>query len=378
MIAAGGLKVAAKRTAFGDVGNTNRMASSKDDSALPGKTNFSDLNKSAKPLQERKSAALLRPAQRPLSLPGLKGPIGSQASAAMQSINENGETSQPQQKKTVIKRKTTVFKDEVSIAPVAVDTAAPPQEGSSAFALAPVHQNLPPRHHKSQPHLKDEKPVLRKTKSRFIKEQPVDEKQVNLLTLSSDAPDARSDGVELSERAPIALPPPEIAAPSAFVSQPKEAVSSPPAENKDIQQLILEQDRILAATAAEYVESTAPKPVSEPEECWEDEDNDIIYDDEGYTTARSYRSRDNTTGGPTIVLFPKVTAKTRREIAGAKQWVESIRTEDDAEDEYWDITMVSEYSEEIFAYMKELEVRRLQAPPRDTVLTLLDQNASQP
>ena len=336
------------------------MTSSKDDTALLGKTSSSDFGKNAKPLQERKSAALLRPAQRPLSVSGVKGLTGSQASVAMQSISEAGPTSQPPlQKKTVIKRKTTVFKDEVALAPAAADAVATSKEVSSALAVAPVHKNLAPRHHKSQPHLKDEKPVLRKTKSRFIKELPTDERQVNHLALSSDAPDTRSDGLELSGRIDIALPPLEIAAPSSFVSQPPQSeqdASSCEVEDKDVQQLILEQDRALAATAAQYVDSTAPKPISEPEEYWEDEDNDTTYDDEGYTTARSYRSRDNTTGGPTVVLFPKVTAKARREIASAKQWVESMRTEDDAEDEYWDITMVSEYSEEIFVYMKELEV----------------------
>jgi hypothetical protein len=99
----------------------------------------------------------------------------------------------------------------------------------------------------------------------------------------------------------------------------------------------------------------APPLVSEPEEYWEDEEE--IYDEQGYTTAHSYRSRgDNTTGGATTVLYPKVTNKIKNEIAAAKAFVESSRTIEEIEDELWDTSMVAEYGDEIFAYMRELEV----------------------
>lgn len=95
---------------------------------------------------------------------------------------------------------------------------------------------------------------------------------------------------------------------------------------------------------------------SEPEEYWDDEEYENEEDD-GYVTARSYRSRsENTTGGATTVLFPKYNPKARREIAMAKQFVESSRTADDIEDEMWDTSMVAEYGDEIFEYMREMEV----------------------
>jgi hypothetical protein len=95
---------------------------------------------------------------------------------------------------------------------------------------------------------------------------------------------------------------------------------------------------------------------SEPEEYWDDDEDDNDEDD-GYVTARSYRSRsENTTGGATTVLFPKYNPKARREIAMAKQLVESSRTTDDIEDEMWDTSMVAEYGDEIFEYMREMEV----------------------
>jgi hypothetical protein len=93
---------------------------------------------------------------------------------------------------------------------------------------------------------------------------------------------------------------------------------------------------------------------SEPEEYWDDDED---YEDDGYVTARSYRSRsENTTGGATTVLFPKYNQKARREIALAKQLVESSRTSEDIEDELWDTSMVAEYGDEIFQYMREMEV----------------------
>lgn len=115
-----------------------------------------------------------------------------------------------------------------------------------------------------------------------------------------------------------------------------------------------------------------PAP-SEPEEYWDDEDDDNDEDD-GYATARSYRSRgDNTTGGTTTVLFPKYNQKVKRELEMAKQIVEATRTKEDIEDEYWDTSMVAEYSDEIFEYMRELEVTTttLSFPPR-RMLTILD------
>jgi hypothetical protein len=96
--------------------------------------------------------------------------------------------------------------------------------------------------------------------------------------------------------------------------------------------------------------------VSEAEEYWEEEEEEV-YDEQGYTTAHSYRSRgDNTTGGATTVMIPKVSSNVERELAAAKMIVEGSRTREDIEDDAWDTSMVAEYGEEIFGYMRELEV----------------------
>ena len=100
------------------------------------------------------------------------------------------------------------------------------------------------------------------------------------------------------------------------------------------------------------------QPQSDPEECWdEEEDEKDNYDEEGYVTARSFRSMgENITGNATTTLVPRVNAKARKEIAAAKLLIESTKTPEDIEDDYWDTSMVNEYGDEIFGYMHELEV----------------------
>ncbi len=121
-------------------------------------------------------------------------------------------------------------------------------------------------------------------------------------------------------------------------------------------------DQLLSTQPAQPLAEPARKhrlaPVSEPEEYWEEEDAADNYDEEGYVTARSFRSRgDNTTGGATTILFPKVTQKVKKEFALAKELIEGSKTAEELEDEAWDTTMVAEYGDEIFEYMRGLEVR---------------------
>ena len=46
----------------------------------------------------------------------------------------------------------------------------------------------------------------------------------------------------------------------------------------------------------------------------------------------------------------------QQELEEAKAFVEKTRPKDDVEEEEWDVSMVAEYSDEIFEYMRELEV----------------------
>lgn len=102
-----------------------------------------------------------------------------------------------------------------------------------------------------------------------------------------------------------------------------------------------------------------PSSSEEAEEYWdeEEEQEQELYDEQGYTTAHSYRSHgDNTTSGPTTLLAPSVTADVREELEMAKDCVLQNQTEEEVEEEAWDVSMVAEYGDEIFEYMRELEV----------------------
>jgi len=80
---------------------------------------------------------------------------------------------------------------------------------------------------------------------------------------------------------------------------------------------------------------------------------DISDDDESdYATARS-RAGDNTTGVTTQVLVPRWTSKARKEISKLNEEYATLQDED----EEADISMVAEYGDEIFEYMRELEVK---------------------
>jgi G2/mitotic-specific cyclin 3/4 len=200
-----------------------------------------------------------------------------------------------------------------------------------------------PRHYKSQPLLKLEQPNLRRTQSRLLR-QPGDlmAKQDDTAALYVDAFEQQLQHVDAA----------------AYIQQQRQEGSQQVC-NMDTGRS--EDDEQYAEPRAEpqaMKDPPAPSVLAEPEEYW-DEDADEVYDDQGYTTAHSYRSHgDNTTGGVTTMLAPKVTAKVRKELEVAKAIVEEHRTQEEVEEETWDVSMVAEYGDEIFDYMRELEVRR--------------------
>ncbi|KAM3422880.1 hypothetical protein BST61_g362 [Cercospora zeina] len=111
------------------------------------------------------------------------------------------------------------------------------------------------------------------------------------------------------------------------------------------QQLYLPSQESQAVSAA-YHNST---PVIDQDDEYEDDDQD-------YMTARSFGISDQTQDLTTI-FNPQHTKKALVEIVEAKEHVEATRTAEDIEDEQWDTSMVAEYGEEIFEYMREMETR---------------------
>ncbi|KAL8716095.1 MAG: hypothetical protein Q9225_006222 [Loekoesia sp. 1 TL-2023] len=371
MAQAGGLKAAAKRTAFGDLSNAaNVSRPSKDDTAIPIKASTT-LSEKPVPVvaQEKRPTALLRPAQRPLSVSGLKSLLynvsGSNSQAAVK--QPPIDTQPPVQpavqkantKKLTTKKSTTVFKD------VAANCAEHPNaenELSKTAPLPPVHRELlPPQQPHQAKFCEDSKVDTQLRQDTVSKKQlplQIDNEPSSVIPSSEEAAPFRSDGIYIDNHGEIQY----------YVfsednrgkeDQAGESVERPAAVTQEAEESLANRvDRYLKEQNEETqasipVKQTLP-PVSEPEIYWDEEDG--TYEEEGYVTARSFKSRgENTTSGVTTVLFPKVNQKIKKELAAAKELIEGTRTAEDIDDETWDTSMVAEYGDEIFGYMRDLE-----------------------
>ncbi|GIZ46394.1 hypothetical protein CKM354_000952100 [Cercospora kikuchii] len=107
-----------------------------------------------------------------------------------------------------------------------------------------------------------------------------------------------------------------------------------------------ESQSVPGGASAVYASST---PVLDQYDEYDDDDQD-------YMTARSFGISDPTQDLTTI-FNPQHTKKALVEIVEAKEHVEATRTQEDIEDEQWDTSMVAEYGDEIFEYMREMETR---------------------
>ena len=371
---AGGLKLAAKRTAFGDVSNiANVSRPSKDDSAIGANGDYSISEKPVSLLQDKKAASFLRPAQRPLSVSGLKGLLNNVANSTNLPLVKQPvvDIQQPLQqtsqaayiRKLVTKKSTAVFKDTVTTQP---QYSAPEVQKPlpSTAPIAPVHRELQPRQQPKESNDSQEpRPTIQPEQSGQVGQGTAQALVPASLTAqaSSEEPAVlRSDGIYIDEQGQVQFYELEESIEHVEGFQPSDKaillpVEVPNPNGKTCQDQVL--DAYLAKSNLETLRRPNLVSVSEPEEYWDDEGEEN-YDEEGYATARSFKSRgENTTGGATTVLFPKFNQRTRKEIAAAKELVEGSKTVEELEDEAWDTTMVAEYGEEIFQYMKDLEVR---------------------
>ncbi|KAL8916266.1 MAG: hypothetical protein Q9208_008621 [Pyrenodesmia sp. 3 TL-2023] len=369
----GGLKAAAKRTAFGDLSNAvNVSRPSKDDSAILTKAN---INVSEKPVAiipvEKKPIALLRPAQRPISVSGLKSLLHNVPGIHSQALVKQApvESQQPVQpvqqantKKLAAKKSTAVFKD------VAISHPDPSKievEISKPAPLPPVHRELLPSQRLREAKLPEDPrpnsqrpqdPILENHQLAHAPEQPL-----NLLSSSETAP-FRSDGIYIDNHGDVQhyVFSEDIENIEEQVVEPSKT-DCPPAQSID-PKLVAEVDQYLRTQEGDNKADIAAQqklsPVLEPEEYWDEDDGN--YEEEGYVTARSFKSRgDNTTNGVTTIVFPKVNQKIKKELAVAKELVETSKTPEEIDDETWDTSMVAEYGDEIFGYMRDLEIKML-------------------
>jgi G2/mitotic-specific cyclin 3/4 len=361
----GGLKVAAKRTAFGDLSNTAKNLSIVDESSAAvylkhTTTSIQKENSLIVPAKE----AFLRPAQRS-SMLGNKSVSSTHQNLEshvpkVQNGRDDSRAAQPVVKQTFSRKTTTIYRDaEATKAPQIAEIASI----DSLQAFSNVNLVLQPRHHKSQPQLlKPAPPVLRRTQSKQIG-QLEEERKVGVIgdvteaqyedALEQQFPeqDYRARNPTTTEHSEyIERDYPEYHELEGLLEENLEAVAQRP----QAAEAYAAPQAVTRGTVAEPRELTAPA-MSEPEECWDDDDGQSGYDDPGYTTAHSYRSR---MADITTVAFPLMSSRDQQELEAAQLWVDSRRTEDDLEEEHWDVSMVAEYGEEIFSYMKELEVCR--------------------
>ncbi|PLB51133.1 G2/mitotic-specific cyclin [Aspergillus steynii IBT 23096] len=320
-------KNAPRRAAFGDVSNTaNLVQASRDDASLAGKKQLKVSEKPSAVVLEKKPAALSQPAQRPMSVTGLKGLLNnvSHPKPLEPSAKQLGVAQQTANTRKALNKRGTVFKD----------PSEPLAEKKELTSKETKSETNEAKHVPTAPSQQDNG------------EEEVVPKQELEELLSDDL----DPSIALSE-----LPEEED-----DVSK----VNDDDCKVQGLKENIKPEESHAAVTTLDRVakprDSIEHAPVqSEPEEYW-DEEEDENEEDDGYITARSYRSRgDNTTGATTAMLFPRFTQKVKRELARAKQIVEESRTQEDIEEELWDTSMVADYNDDIFDYMREQELKML-------------------
>lgn len=360
----------AKRTAFGDVSNVvAAKRASKDDS------NVLNTKKENHSLQEKKST-FLRPAQRPLSVSGLKNfLIGNSAdTVAKVPLNDHAKPSHPSHsKKTLTKKSTTIFKD------TSLETVLEDQVSEKCSDSTPTDGITQPSQ-STQNTL-----AVTQLPHKLLLPPPISSDVVDPVKLEiparSDISLPGIDGVKIdapgiwSEADTYTVPP-------ATLTQQRQIdvdhEQDPVITQNYIDALpILQEDTVdpVKVSAPQqphaYVPSSLgglydPQPMYDRQELepYLEEEYDDVYEEEGYVTARSFRSRgEDTTGGATMIFCPPANdTRAIRELEAARLVVETSRTMEDYEDENLDTSMVAEYGEEIFEYMRQQELRMMASP----------------
>ncbi|KAK0635388.1 cyclin-like protein [Bombardia bombarda] len=358
---------AKKRTAFGDVSNTARTISEvygKDAAKTRVKPSATVTSRDSRPDNKENSRMPADIAASKATVHGTKathgsvaapGPIAKPASrqSAFAPQQYSSTASSLLAKPSLPSKSTGVYIDRKENGAVARPVGAASTDDLVGLV---DKQNKNPRHYKSQPQLKTEQqPIIRRAQSKYLNRN---EKLVDI----EDVDDVDDNVTE--------------AAYEDAVEQFAKDVDARLSENMDGAAIVnhkqtahVDFDRQPHA-AHEYPDSLrhpkalpAAPALADPEEYWEEEDEQDLYDEQGYTTAHSYRSHgDNTTVGVTTIVAPKVTENIERELEVAKAIVLQNQTEEEIEEEAWDVSMVAEYGEEIFEYMRELEAHMLPNP----------------
>ncbi|RKF71900.1 G2/mitotic-specific cyclin cig1 [Golovinomyces cichoracearum] len=323
-------KATARRTAFGDVSNTAKtLSKSREDSGQIQ----NNLDKCVK-LHERKSASCIKQVQK--SLPVATNRFPQSNSKTLSEIHNkalSGKITLPKSqisvKRSLSRRETTVHKD--------IEKKNKVQTNYQASRLEPIQGVLPT----GNEHHSEYQNIHTKSTQEFQK----NEQNLPLLE-EKRLKDSDNQNISRSNNEKV------------ITSLDKHIHSSAGILNEENRRIddMLNEDRDLEIDLKE--KSYLPPHSSELGEYWEDEEESC--DNQGHLTSHSFHSfGDNTTSGMTTILYPIVTKKIEQELESARKHTEKFRTAEDIGDERWDTSMVAEYADEIFTYMRELETKML-------------------
>ena len=344
LLQAGAIK-AANRKVLGETNvNTKLIQPAKDDSevgkASPGKINVQE---SIKPAV---TGTFARPATRPLApktVSAQNAPVPMLQAASKPQPTSQMTVIEPEPVRKVVAKKSMKILKEVQ--EVQQQIQPPEADVKKPTSVAPVHQTL------AAP-----KPQLVQI---VAQPQMVPEQQI------ADAVPVHRQEVRKTESVPLRDEPaprphakPAVThLPPGFTSE-QEYVSYIEYHTAQYQ---LQQQNLnglpVVNGQAPYLANVQPIP----EHFYDIDEEEYGYED-GYTTAKSFGLYGESTGGITTVLVPKVTDNVKAEIQAAKEYVETTRPVEDIEDEQWDTSMVAEYGDEIFDYMRDLESRMAPNP----------------
>ena len=362
--------MAPKRAAMGDVSNARANRTALDDFT-------NQPNNKSQP--ESKKAALLQPAQRPLSV--ISGPNDPQPLLSIKPASEKnlGESRLPSVRQVISKRATTIFKDYTTTDVQNVNTV---NSGlpSTTVSTASGKQALQSGSQKPAPaaFAAQAKSKTSGSKSSEAYNDPTTIRESALRAISamiseSKAPPRQTESASVSASHPEVVNTSRNSFAGEVKIEQKKTVNSKPVSKADFISMPSNKHVPIAGIADpissnETRQGIDPKPdlyeqVSDqvgldiPWKFEEDEEDDYYYDgDDGYVTARSFRGPNDITTNLTTTIIPRKDSKARYEVEAAGAVVAILKPSTELEDEAWDVTMVSEYREEIFEYYRELEV----------------------
>ncbi|KAK3697868.1 B-type cyclin [Vermiconidia calcicola] len=344
LLQAGAVKAANKKVLGEANVNARILQTARDDSevgkASPGKIILQE------PVKPAAAATFARPATRPLAtktasaqnVPTAVAPTTAKPTTIAQTTQP-----EPEPVKKVIARKSMKVLKEVQ--PAQQQQLLPELDLERPAPVAPVHQALT---------------TVKQPIQSVLPTQATIEKQVQSTVPYQRQEIRKTESVPLRDEAayrpqPKAVPVSVPSLPPGFTSE-QEYMSylEYHATQYQLQQSF---NGVHVNGQAPYLSNAQPLP----EQYYEIDEEEYGYDD-GYTTARSFGLHGESTGGVTTVLAPKLTDKVEKEIQIAKEHVEATRPAEDVEDEQWDTSMVAEYGDEIFSYMRDLENRMAPNP----------------